>query len=146
MAQHRASSRRTSRGGNGGSTDGDKVVFSIDRANRAIPYVSRVVSDIVSAHGRAISAQAALQAMAPGADRTRHQADFGAAVERLAALEGELSIAGVLIKDQASGVVEFPTTHKGNPASLIWEAGQPAITHARLTETGPRVTVDHVQP
>lgn len=141
MAQHKAT-KRAPRGPDGNPKR--DVVFTLDHATRALPYIQRIVADVVSAHETAVSEQGALQGTSPGAERSRHQTAFARAVERLNELGEELRAAGVDIKDQATGVIEFPATHRREPAVLVWSLGEDKITHARVVSSGTAVAVDQL--
>lgn len=140
MAQHRTTSRRTSRGG---ADDSNKsaLIFTLDRARNAIVYVQRIVHDIVAAHAHMISVQAALQAASPGQQRDAQQLALAKSLERIHTLDDELNSAGVRVRDHATGVVEFPARHKKQPASLIWKLGQPSIDFVRIDDTATTIPI-----
>lgn len=141
MAQHRTGSKRASKGPDG-NTSKREVVFTLAHATKALPYVRRIVSDVVTAHESAVVEQGALQSTNPGSDRAIHQSRFAGAVERLNTLGEELKAVGVEVKDQATGLIEFPTLHKRQPAVLVWQHGQDKIGYARVVSSGVRVPVE----
>lgn len=139
MAQHRTSPRRSPKGPGRRPVVDPQISFTREHADRAVPYVRRIVADVVLAHRTAVAEQEALQAAVAPAERASHQTAFTNVVERLNELGLELKAVGVELRDQATGVVEFPTTHKSQPAAIVWELAQDRFTTARLTGTNTAV-------
>jgi len=128
--------------------------YSVDQANRTLPYVRRVVEDLVREHGRWRRCLAALDADRRGVARpadadadpladgplpadpaavrrlaARHSADVEAALAELAAL-------GVECKGLDVGLVDFPAEVGGAPAYLCWQLGEPAVAWWHRPDAG----------
>jgi hypothetical protein len=123
-------------------------LYTVAEANRALPYVRRVVEDLVRDHARWRRCLAALDADRRGVPRP-DDPDAGAlgapdadplpadpaALRRLAARLsadvhawlGELAALGVECKGMDVGLVDFPALVDGEPAYLCWQRGEPEV-------------------
>ncbi|GJG87427.1 hypothetical protein tb265_26080 [Gemmatimonadetes bacterium T265] len=109
-------------------------------ANAALPYVRRVVADLVRDHAdwrASVAALAAVEA-APGGDpdapalrrrAARLADDVRAALADLAAL-------GVECKGLDVGLVDFPAVVDGVPAYLCWQLGEPTVAWWHRRDAG----------
>jgi hypothetical protein len=124
-------------------------LYTVDQANRTLPYVRRVVEDLVREHAEWRRCLAAIDADrrgvarpdAAGADplpadpaalrrrAARHSADVQAAL-------GELAVLGVECKGLDVGLVDFPAVVGGQPAYLCWQLGEPAVAWWHRPDTG----------
>lgn len=132
MARSKSAGSKT---GSKSSGNGRKT-FTLDEAGRALTYVKRVVGDLVKAHHDAVSTQTAVSAATAGPERTKRQADFERAVERLQELATELAATGVELKDSATGLIDFPGTHNGKPVYLCWRLGEDKVGFFHDIEAG----------
>lgn len=124
-------------------------LYTVDQANRALPYVRRVVEDLVRDHAAWRRCLAALDARhparrpAPPPPASDVPAD-PAALRRLAArlsadvqsALGELAALGVECKGLDVGLVDFPAVVDGAPAYLCWQLGEPAVAWWHRPEAG----------
>lgn len=125
----------------------DAPRYTVAQANQTLPYVRRVVEDLVRDHsawrlclaaldaGRrdvARPAEAAALPAAPAALR-RLTAQLSADVQ--AAL-GELAALGLECKGLDVGLVDFPAEVDGAPAFLCWQLGEPAVAWWHRPDTG----------
>lgn len=115
--------------------DESRKHFTLEQANRALPYVRRVVADIVREHTLAVNIQAAVNASS-GAEKTAKQAQFESSVDRLQGLNDELQLVGAELKDYTTGLVDFVGTHKGHDVYLCWHLGEEKITHFHELSAG----------
>jgi hypothetical protein len=121
-------------------------LYTVDQANRTLPYVRRVVDDVVRDHGEWRRCLAAIDADRRGVPRpdaeglpadsaavrrlaARHSADVEAALAELAAL-------GVECKGLDVGLVDFPAEVGGAPAYLCWQLGEPAVAWWHRPDAG----------
>jgi hypothetical protein len=100
--------------------------FTLDQANRSLPLVKRIVSDIVRTHTLAASRRDVLE-QASGKDAANAQREYDSAIERLEQLLDELSEVGVELKDYHSGLVDFVGKHEGRDVYLCWKLGEERI-------------------
>jgi hypothetical protein len=126
-------------------------LYTVDQANRTLPYVRRVVEDLVRDHGDWRRCIAAIDADRRGVARpddpgaaddplpadpaalrrraARHSADVQAAL-------GELAALGVECKGLDVGLVDFPAVVGGHPAYLCWRLGEPAVAWWHRPDAG----------
>ena len=118
-------------------------LFSVEQANRMLPYVSRVARDIVEgfarwhrlvsdfeiASGRSRSGQPDAEAEALQREAQREAAEIEACQQELARL-------GVEFKGYDMGLVDFPAELDGRAVYLCWQLGEEAVTHWHDRDAG----------
>ncbi len=114
--------------------DPDKKYFTVAQANRALPYVSRVVEDITQVYARIIE-------LRRGADRPEGpepdtEKEYEKTMDRLSELVDELHAVGVELKDFELGLVDFPAIHQGRDVLLCWKRGEADIGHWHEVDAG----------
>lgn len=116
-------------------------IFTIDEANRALPFVSRVVRDIVGQQRSVCELEDMLQAPVPvegSNDWERYQEYYTDALERLRDLIDELADVGCQLRDWRRGIVDFPSIHNGRRVELCWRLGERRICHWHEPDAGFR--------
>ena len=103
--------------------------FSLDQANRALPLVRRIVTDIVRMHASAATYRDALERTSGAREIALVQKELDLAIDRLAEYIDELSDIGVELKDYENGLVDFIGRHEGRDVYLCWKLGEDRITH-----------------
>jgi hypothetical protein len=103
--------------------------FTLEQANRALPLVRRIVTDIVRTHAAAAGYREALERLTAAREVTATQGDLDRAIDRLGELIDELSDVGVELKDYENGLVDFVGRHEGRDVYLCWKLGEERITH-----------------
>lgn len=98
--------------------------FTLQQANKSLPLVSRIVRDIVQAHGTATRLQEQIQG---GNARRGEEAELEATLERLQELVEELSEVGCELKDYEMGLVDFIGRHEGREVCLCWKLDEGKI-------------------
>jgi len=125
-------------------------LYTVDQANRTLPYVRRVVEDLVRDHAAWRHCLAVLEAIRrPGRVSTAIPPEGNlpadpAALRRLAArlstdvqaALGELAALGLECKGLDVGLVDFPSLVDGEPAYLCWQLGEPAVAWWHRPEAG----------
>jgi hypothetical protein len=110
-------------------------LYTVDAANRTLPFVRRVAEDLVRDYARWRARVRAVEvAGGPGA-RTALPSDTARRLQRetrqLAAdiqtSLGELALLGVRCTSLEEGLVDFPATVDGAPAYLCWRPGEDAV-------------------
>lgn len=135
--------------------ESDKKFYSIDDANRALPLVRAIVSDIVSQYQRVDELQQRLSRVRR--DRKRKSDDVYAAEldqtrteleteeNRLRDYVDELRKLGVELKSE-DGLCDFPSLRDGREIYLCWRLGEPQVAHWHELEAGfagrRRITAD----
>jgi hypothetical protein len=114
--------------------DADKTYFSLDQANSALPYVSRIVDDITEVYSEIIELRR--DAEKPNDSDTAAEKAYEVAMDRLSVLVDELHAVGVELKDFELGLVDFPALHDGRDILLCWKRGEAGIGHWHETDAG----------
>lgn len=109
-------------------------LYTVERANRTLPLVRRIVEDIVREHRRWQDAIVQLDLL-----MTAARADFpdprAAALERevqsiahdIDVFQGELEALDIQLKDRRIGLIDFPSELDGRRVLLCWRLGEPAV-------------------
>lgn len=106
---------------------GEKKYFTVDQANRALPYVRRIAKDIRQCYRRAVTIQHRLEHPLAGEEREQLEAEYESVVEALNRHVDELHEVGVEIKDYDLGLVDFPAWHEGREVCLCWRPEEEQI-------------------
>ncbi len=122
----------------------DREPFTVERANRSLVLVGRVVADIRHHYQRVLDLQELLQLCQQ--DRPEQaetvQMDLCDAMDRLQACADELAEIGVDLRDWSAGVVDFPACVDGRERHLCWRFGEPSVSFWH----GPFTECQHRQP
>jgi hypothetical protein len=102
--------------------------FTLAEANRTLPLVRRIVSDIVRVHRDVRNLQVALQAAA-AKDQAAAQTLLDRGLDSLQAYVDELVDVGCELKDFQSGLVDFIGHHDGHDVCLCWKLGEEKIAY-----------------
>ncbi|HEY0009718.1 MAG TPA: DUF2203 domain-containing protein [Tepidisphaeraceae bacterium] len=101
--------------------------FTLAEANRTLPLVSRVVSDITRLHEQATQLHAKLEERNNPQQRADVERAMEQTVDRLSDLVAELKAIGCDIRDYRIGLVDFIGRHEGREICLCWKLGEPSI-------------------
>ncbi len=110
--------------------------FSLAEANRSLPLVQRVVTDIVRSHEQAVALQAKLEDGAKGDERSATQEKLEKLMDKLQGFVDELAEIGVELKDYSIGLVDFIGRHEGRDVYLCWKLGEDKIGYWHDLHTG----------
>lgn len=118
--------------------------FTVEEANRTLPLVRRIVSDIVEEYRRwrenvyryeLIAAQ-----QQPGVRETEEQVRLRELVDQSARKINdyveELSLVGCVFKGFEEGLVDFRSRLQGREVFLCWKLGEPEVSHWHELEAG----------
>ena len=111
--------------------------FTVEQANRTLPYVRRVVEDIVRTYERWQDRLREFEVVAAASATTPEVAARAEALQRdvqgLAAdidrFSAELEQVGVRIEGYDHGRVDFPAEVEGRRVYLCWRLGEPSVQH-----------------
>jgi hypothetical protein len=119
------------------------MVFTIDQANRTLPLVSRIVTDIVETYERWQEAVRAFEiasvgakADAPSAEAVAHEREAQRLAVEITGFVRELETLGVEFKGYDIGLVDFPSRVGDRPVYLCWRLGEPAVQYWHETNGG----------
>ncbi len=113
-----------------------KKFFTVEEANRALPYVARVVQDVSDWYGRVMDARHRLEMPRPEDDPHAIRDEYDAGWDRLNDLIAELQQVGVELKDFEKGLIDFPCMHDGREICLCWKLGEDQIVAWHETDAG----------
>ena len=114
----------------------NKRFFTVEEANKAIPYVSKIVSDIRDTYRLALDLQQRLEFPTPGDDQDKIQRDYENTVEDLNRYVDELQKTGAELKDYSLGLIDFPGIHDGREICICWRYGEDSIVAWHETNAG----------
>ena len=112
-----------------------KKRFTLAEANKSLPYVSRVVKDLVDIN-RAIATQQQRIEKKSGKDRNICEKELVSSKDRLQNLVEELAAVGAELKDPRSGLIDFIGRHKGHDVCLCWRLGEEAVGYFHEMDSG----------
>ena len=118
---------------------GGKKHFSVDEANRALPYVQRVLADIQATYREAVALRRRLDEDDAG-DPEEGEGDpkeaYERALVRLDRLLGEIRAVGCELKDFEQGLIDFPCHVGDREVLLCWRQGEEAVEHWHELDAG----------
>ncbi|MGZ8456199.1 MAG: DUF2203 family protein [Gemmatirosa sp.] len=130
-----------------------ETLYTVDRANRTLPYVRRIAEDLVRdyarwrARVRAIEvAGAAARTPLPVETQRRLQRETQELAADIQSSLGELAAIGAECKSLDDGLIDFPALIDGTPAYLCWKIGESSVDwwHRRDAGFGGRQPIDGV--
>ena len=123
---------------------GDIRVFTVERANSALPLVRRIVQDIVAEHPGWKDLVARYELVAAGArpewgespEQLALRGEIDAVARRIDGYVDELGQVGCLLKGFEDGLVDFYGLQDGRLVFLCWRLGEDAVTHWHELDAG----------
>jgi len=109
--------------------------FTLAEANKSLPYVSRVVKDLVNV-SRAVNVLQQKIEKKGGKDKIGAEKDLANSKDRLQCLVEELSAVGAELKDPRSGLIDFIGRHKGHDVCLCWRLGETEVGFFHEMDSG----------
>jgi hypothetical protein len=114
-------------------------LYTVESANRALPLVSAIVSDIVRLSGDLSERQDRLTHLTAGRqidagdpygqELAQIQSQLEIDKNRLSDFTRELTELGVELKDARRGVCDFPALLDGELVYLCWKVDEPEVSH-----------------
>lgn len=114
----------------------DKKYFTVDEANRALPYVSRIMADIVEVYKQVIELRKQVEQPSLTEDNTAVEKAYEANMDRLSELVDELQAVGAELKDFEKGLLDFPSIFEGREVQLCWHQGEEAVNFWHEVDAG----------
>jgi len=120
----------------------DEILFTPDTANRSLVLVRRVVADVLRHYKVLMDLRTEREALSVGPssaqqlDELRIRAE--AVVETLRGFHDELTDIGCLLKDFATGLVDFPAMMDDRKVYLCWKYDEPTVAHWHELDAGYR--------
>ncbi len=127
----------------GPNRDTESRLFTPETANAALPFVSRIVRDIVELHPRWREAISAFELEQDGVTAQHESDEARMARERAGQLAGEiescldeLEQVGCHFKGFEDGLVDFPSLRDGRVVYLCWQHGEADVSHWHEVDDG----------
>jgi hypothetical protein len=125
-------------------TTPDIRIFTVAKANSALPLVRRIVADITVEHPRWRDLVARYELMAAGArpeqgetaDMVVLRREVDKAAERINGYITEMEQIGCQMKGFEQGLVDFYGMYQGRVVCLCWQEGEASVSHWHELETG----------
>lgn len=117
-------------------------LYTVERANRTLPLVRRIVADIVHEHQRWQDAIAQLDLLSSassglsGPQVAALEREVQAIARDIDAFQGELEALDIQLKDRRIGLVDFPTELDGRRVLLCWRLGEPSVQYWHDEDAG----------
>ena len=119
-------------------------VFSLEEANNTLPYVRRIVGDIVDEYERWKDSISKYELLAADSKAEEGESDDQIALRehvdtvarRLNSLIEELTNVGCVFKGFDDGLVDFHSTLVGRDIYLCWKFGEPEIQYWHEIDSG----------
>ena len=119
-------------------------VFSLEEANNTLPYVRRIVGDIVDEYKRWKDSISKYELLAADSKAEEGESDDQIALRehvdtvarRLNSLIEELTNVGCVFKGFDDGLVDFHSTLDGRDIYLCWKFGEPEIQYWHEIDSG----------
>jgi len=102
--------------------------FTPHEANRALPFVRRVVHDIVECYRQAVRIRRSIEHGHPDFTLQQLRDQYEQQMDRLNTLIGELHLVGVELKDFERGLIDFPAVFQGREVYLCWQRGEAEVS------------------
>ena len=110
-----------------------RVVFTIEDANRSLPLVRSIVSDVAGLWRDLVKVREDYGNSSPEHDRIMRE---------LAEYIQELSEIGCHLRDFEDGIVDFPTYLHGHETSLTWRLGEEQVsTESHAATNGEALSI-----
>jgi hypothetical protein len=117
-------------------------LYTVDRANRTLPLVRRIVEDIVREHERWQAAVARLDlVMATSTEAVdlrivALEREVQTIARDIDTFQGELEALDIQLKDRRIGLVDFPTELDGRRVLLCWRLGEESVQYWHDEDVG----------
>lgn len=113
-----------------------KKYFTVAEANRALPYVSKIVSEVTDCYMQVVALRERIEQCQGDAELASLQADYEKSMDTLSGLLDELHQVGVELKDFEKGLLDFPAAHEGREICLCWQRGEQCVQAWHELEAG----------
>lgn len=110
-------------------------LFTADEANELVPQLTELLTRLQKAHTEIAAAgrQTQRRVSSNGATPSNPATDAGAEYTRLL---DDITDLGVVVRDPATGLIDFPAERDGEPIYLCWRLGEDGIGFWHGRDTG----------
>ena len=125
-------------------TTSDIKLFTVEKANRALPLVRRIVDDIAADHPvwkdlvarYELAAAGARPEWGESAEMVMLRRGIDAVAEQIGKYVKELEAIGCQLKGFEQGLVDFYHRHDGRLVYLCWQRDEPTVAHWHELDAG----------
>jgi hypothetical protein len=112
--------------------------FTVAEANAALDWIRPRIETLRAARDRLGDREAheALGEAAPTNGGGEHGRTVGEGFLEVRRLLGEISAAGIVLRDLDRGLIDFPSLRDGREVYLCWEVGEPSVDHWHDLDAG----------
>ncbi len=107
-------------------------IFTLDHANRTLPLVQRIVSDMVRQYKKVGALEERCHIRRPSVSREEQASlcrQYEVELEKLRLFSEELSAVGCELKDWRAGLIDFAAIREGRIVELCWRLGETRIDY-----------------
>jgi hypothetical protein len=118
--------------------DEEPRLFTVDEANALVPRLRPLLERLAEVQ-RTLADPEVLQRLrsaAAGNGGGTAAREVLAAGEEFARLSGEVESLGVVVRDPAGGLVDFPAERDGEPVYLCWRVDEAGVAHWHDRDSG----------
>jgi len=113
-----------------------KKYFTLEEANRSLPYVRKVVADLTQCYARVLEIRHDIEHPHPDQSAEQLETEYEQAMERLGQFVDELNLVGVELKDFEKGLLDFPCLQNDREIHLCWQLGEDRIVAWHEVDAG----------
>ncbi len=118
--------------------------FTVDEANATLPYVRRIVEDIVADYQRwrdciyryEVLAAASRSDEGETEEQVGLREEVDGIAQRINGFINELSAVGCVFKGFEGGLVDFRSRREGRDVYLCWKLGEEEVSHWHEVDAG----------
>jgi len=127
------------------SEQGAVRYFTLEEANSTIPYISRIVEDIVAEYEKwrdcifryeVIAAKSTPQTESETEEQEELRQEVDSVAQRINGYIDELTQVGCIFKGFDGGLVDFRSHVEGRDVFLCWKLGEPEVQHWHEVDSG----------
>ena len=119
------------------------TLFTVERANRTLPLVRKIVEDVVRQHRlwreKILEFDLVASTARVGEPRERAEElerDAQVLAREIDGFQQELERLGIQLKDRRLGLVDFPSETGGRHVLLCWRLGEPEVQYWHEVDAG----------
>jgi hypothetical protein len=119
--------------------DIEQRLFTVDEANAYIPLLERQLAEMRELRERMEGLRELVEPVLARAhlnSGSRAAADFAAALHRFQAMSERIAEEGIVLRDVATGLLDFPAWRDGRVVCLCWLSGESAVEHWHEKDAG----------
>jgi hypothetical protein len=113
-----------------------KTTFTLDEANAMLPIVTPLLEQLRAAQAVIAEEHEVLAERAPGNGGGVEGRDFLDSVSASGLAIAKLNEVGVVVRDPAGGLIDFPSERDGEPIYLCWRLGEERVAWWHPTTSG----------